>query len=155
MPRLSVERLNELAAAALQRAGAAVDERAMARLRAKVARLRAFQRAIARAFVWPAARAAALPDDMALCRCENVRVGEVRAAILAAQVPPEVNRLKAITRCGMGRCQGRFCGPALQEVVAAQAGRPVVEAGRLRAQAPVKPIALDIVAPEPPAGAAP
>jgi len=137
------------ALAALKDAGTAVDERRMERLRANVARLRAFQRGIARAFVWPAARAATLPDDTVLCRCENVSVGEVRAAVASGQIPPEVNRAKAITRCGMGRCQGRFCGPALQEVVAAQAAVSVAEVGRLRGQAPVKPIALNVAGREP------
>ena len=137
------------ALAALKDAGTAVDERRMERLRANVARLRAFQRGIARAFVWPAARAATLPDDTVLCRCENVSVGEVRTAVASGQIPPEVNRVKAITRCGMGRCQGRFCGPALQEVVAAQAAVSVAEVGRLRGQAPVKPIALNVAGHEP------
>jgi len=56
--------------------------------------------------------------------------------------PVEVNRVKAMTRCGMGRCQGRVCGPALHEIVAAMAGCDGAAAGRLRGQAPVKPIAL-------------
>jgi hypothetical protein len=42
----------------------------------------------------------------------------------------------------MGRCQGRVCGPALQEIVAAATARDGAAAGRLRGQAPVKPIAL-------------
>jgi hypothetical protein len=71
-----------------------------------------------------------------------VTVGEVRASLDADLIPPELNRVKAITRCGMGRCQGRMCGPALQEVVAAHAARPVAQVGRLRGQAPVKPVAL-------------
>ena len=134
----------ELAAlAALQDMGQPVDARRLARLRAKVARLRAVQRSLARAFAWPAACAAALPDDCVLCRCENVTAGEARAALASGRIPPEVNRVKAITRCGMGRCQGRFCGPALQEVVAAQANVDIATVGRLRAQAPIKPIQLD------------
>ena len=57
---------------------------------------------------------------------------------------PFVNRVKAVTRCGMGRCQGRVCGPALQEVVASHAGIPPEAAGRLRVQAPIKPLALSV-----------
>jgi len=56
--------------------------------------------------------------------------------------PVEVNRVKAMTRCGMGRCQGRVCGPTLQEIVAAGTEQGGEAAGRLRGQAPVKPIAL-------------
>lgn len=128
--------------AALKDMGCAVDEAALAALRRKVARLRAFQRGIAKAFAWPVSRFAALPDACMICRCENVTAGDIRGAVASGQVPPEANRVKAITRCGMGRCQGRFCGPAMAEIVAAASGLPVAEVGRLRGQAPVKPIAL-------------
>ncbi|WID98958.1 NAD(P)/FAD-dependent oxidoreductase [Bosea vestrisii] len=112
------------------------------RLARQVERLRAFQRGLARAFAWPAAQIAALPDSVMLCRCENVRIGEVRTVMAKELGPIEVNRVKAMTRCGMGRCQGRVCGPALQEIVAAKAGCDGAAVGRLRGQAPIKPIAL-------------
>jgi NADPH-dependent 2,4-dienoyl-CoA reductase/sulfur reductase-like enzyme len=118
------------------------DIAAVRRLARTVERLRAFQRGLARAFAWPSAQIAALPDSVMLCRCENVTVGEVRTAMSRELGPIEVNRVKAMTRCGMGRCQGRVCGPALQEIVAAKAGGDGASAGRLRGQAPVKPIAL-------------
>ncbi|MGX1787151.1 FAD-dependent oxidoreductase [Bosea sp. NPDC055332] len=118
------------------------DIDAARRLARKVERLRAFQRGLARAFAWPVAQIAALPDSVTLCRCENVTVGEVRIAMSTELGPLEVNRVKAMTRCGMGRCQGRVCGPALQEIVAAKIGGDGAAAGRLRGQAPVKPIAL-------------
>lgn len=117
------------------------------RLSRRVARLRTFQRGLARAFAWPSAQIAALPDSVMLCRCENVTVGEVRTAMSRELGPVEVNRVKAMTRCGMGRCQGRVCGPALQELVAARMGGDGAAAGRLRGQAPVKPIALAAAGP--------
>jgi len=122
--------------------GRAQDIDAIRPLARRVARLRDFQRGLARAFVWPKEQIAALPDAVTLCRCENVTVGGVRAAMAKALGPVEVNRVKAMTRCGMGRCQGRVCGPALQEIVAAGTGQGGEGAGRLRGQAPVKPIAL-------------
>lgn len=45
------------------------------------------------------------PADEFLCRCEDVRVGEVRAQ-------SSWRDAKLQTRCGMGECQGRTCGPA-------------------------------------------
>lgn len=122
--------------------GRAQDIEATRGLARQVQRLRGFQRGLARAFAWPKTQIAALPDAVMLCRCENVTVGEVRAAMAKELGPVEVNRVKAMTRCGMGRCQGRVCGPALQEIVAARAGGDGAAAGRLRGQAPVKPIAL-------------
>jgi NADPH-dependent 2,4-dienoyl-CoA reductase/sulfur reductase-like enzyme len=118
------------------------DVAAIRPLARRVARLRNFQRGLARAFAWPVAQIRAQPDETMLCRCENVTIGEVRQAMARALGPVEVNRVKAMTRCGMGRCQGRVCGPALQEIVAGISGLDGASAGRLRGQAPVKPIAL-------------
>jgi len=42
-----------------------------------------------------------------LCRCEDVTVGEVQTFVRGRDA-----RLHA--RCGMGRCQGRTCGPAAE-----------------------------------------
>ncbi|MFS8981112.1 FAD/NAD(P)-binding oxidoreductase, partial [Cupriavidus necator] len=55
----------------------------------------------------------------------------------------EVNRAKAFSRVGMGRCQGRFCGHAAAEIVAHSCGIPVEQVGRLRSQAPVKPLMMN------------
>jgi hypothetical protein len=54
----------------------------------------------------------------------------------------EVNRLKALTRVGMGRCQGRMCGDAARLLLADETGLPRDAVGRLRAQAPIKPVPL-------------
>jgi hypothetical protein len=86
-----------------------------------------------------------MADDTILCRCEAITAGELRAAAAeeAATGPaPEVNRAKAFTRIGMGRCQGRVCGPAGAEVLAATLGCGTAAVGRLRGQPPVKPIPM-------------
>jgi len=113
-----------------------------ARARRALSRLRRFQRGLARAFAWPAAEAAHISDYTMLCRCEAVTAGELRRVMTADLPPQEVNRVKALTRCGMGRCQGRFCGLAASEFAAATLSRPLGEIGYLRAQAPVKPLAI-------------
>jgi hypothetical protein len=60
-----------------------------------------------------------------------------------------MNRAKAITRIGMGRCQGRVCGAAAAEVLAAQLGTDTASIGRLRGQAPVKPLPMTAAMEEP------
>lgn len=114
----------------------------LAALRRSVGRLRRFQRVMAGAFRWPHEAAQTLPDNTVVCRCERVTAGEIRQAISKEAGPIEVNRVKAITRCGMGRCQGRYCAQTLQELTACTSGLPVAQVGRLRAQAPVRPIPL-------------
>ncbi len=127
------------ALAALADLGLPADRSAIARLRATLETMDRFRRGLAQAFPWPAEAAAALADDTVLCRCEAVTVGELRQAV-AAKGAPEVNRAKAFSRVGMGRCQGRYCGHAAAELLAAAAGVPLEQAGRLRGQAPVKPL---------------
>jgi NADPH-dependent 2,4-dienoyl-CoA reductase/sulfur reductase-like enzyme len=125
------------------------------RLRRQVTRLRRFQRGLARAFAWPADALRTLDDGVMVCRCEGVSAGELRASIRAGFGPTEVNRLKAITRCGMGRCQGRFCGLAAAELTAQTLGVSLEAVGRLRVQPPVKPLPLAITPAKTAPGAAP
>ncbi|CAN7405490.1 FAD-dependent oxidoreductase [Mesorhizobium sp. LjRoot246] len=103
----------------------------------KLARLERFARGLACAFPWPAEIVRALPDEAIVCRCENVTAGAVRQG--ADFGGGEANRLKALSRVGMGRCQGRYCQLAAVELAAAQAGCAPDAIGRFRGQAPVRP----------------
>jgi NADPH-dependent 2,4-dienoyl-CoA reductase/sulfur reductase-like enzyme len=114
-------------------------------------RLRAearFRAALERAFPFPAPLAAGMADTTILCRCEAVTAGEFRAALrdtAPTGAAREVNRAKAFSRVGMGRCQGRVCGPAAAEILAAEQGCDIEQAGRLRGQPPVKPLPMPLV----------
>ncbi|HJU20145.1 MAG TPA: (2Fe-2S)-binding protein, partial [Stellaceae bacterium] len=92
------------------------------------------------------ARAVLAPreDGTIACRCEEVTVGEIRrAARLGAPGP---NQLKAFTRCGMGPCQGRVCGPIVAALLAETQGKPIAEIGAFRPRAPWKPITVGALA---------
>lgn len=110
-----------------------------------VARWSRVQAGLRRAFALPADFAAQAPDDVLLCRCEQVRAGDYRgiAGLMGAR---EVNRAKAYSRVGMGRCQGRLCGHAAAEILAGALGVSLDSVGRLRGQAPVKPVTVGAVA---------
>lgn len=103
----------------------------------KLARLERFARGLALAFPWPFEMVRALPDDAIVCRCENITAGAVREG--AGFGGGEANRVKSLSRAGMGRCQGRYCQLAAAELVAAQAGCVLDAVGRFRGQAPVRP----------------
>lgn len=124
------------------RTGVTENTAEVRRLRKSVMRLRRFQLHMAGAFPWPHKTVAELPDDTIVCRCERICAGAIRDAVRKVAGPVEVNRVKAITRCGMGLCQGRYCGQTLQELTAATCQRPAADVGRLRAQAPVRPIPI-------------
>jgi hydrogen cyanide synthase HcnB len=127
------------ALALLHDAGIAVDATRAGMLEQRLARIAAFRQGLERAFPFPAAWAAEAPDRLLVCRCEEVSAGDLRQAVRDTGAR-ELNRLKALTRVGMGRCQGRTCGVAAAEILAHATGLPIEAVGRLRAQAPVKPL---------------
>jgi NADPH-dependent 2,4-dienoyl-CoA reductase/sulfur reductase-like enzyme len=127
------------ACAALRDLGIAVEDAEMNALRARLAPMARFRKGLDVAFPWPARFAAALPDDAIVCRCECITAGELRA-VARDKGAPELNRAKAFSRLGMGRCQGRMCGPAGAEILADALAVPLPEVGRLHGQAPVKPL---------------
>ena len=131
------------ALAVLKDVGLPVDEGQLQRLRADQARMDRFRQGLVQAFPWPAEQAAQLPDDAIVCRCETITAGELRRTVgeLGAR---EANRAKALCRVGMGRCQGRYCGHAGAEIIAHAAGVPLEQVGRLRGQAPVKPLSIAV-----------
>jgi NADPH-dependent 2,4-dienoyl-CoA reductase/sulfur reductase-like enzyme len=131
------------ALAALGDLGLPVDKGEMASLRGDVGTYAKFARGLAKAFPWPSEQASQLPDDAVLCRCEGVTAGDLRS-VMRETGAQEANRAKAFSRVGMGRCQGRYCGLAAAELIAAEAGVPVEQVGRLRGQAPVKPLTIAI-----------
>ncbi|WP_426138945.1 FAD-dependent oxidoreductase [Pseudomonas sp. DWP3-1-2] len=100
-----------------------------------------FRLGLAEAFPWPAEQAKTLPDTAIVCRCEMISAGELRRTV-SEKGACEVNRAKAFSRVGMGRCQGRYCSQAGAEVIAAAAGVSVQQVGRQRGQAPVKPLSM-------------
>jgi len=131
------------ALAALQDLGRPVADAEVAALRRQLAGWDRFAQGLREAFPWPAEQAAALPDDAIVCRCESIAAGELRRVVREAGAC-EANRAKAFSRVGMGRCQGRYCGHAGAEVIAAAANIPLEQVGRLRGQAPVKPLPVAI-----------
>ena len=118
----------------------AIDRAHQARLRAKLRRVMRFRNALERALPVPFHLARTLPDETVICRCEAITAGDIREG--RALSPAEMNRAKAFTRVGMGRCQGRVCGLAAAQILADARGCTVEEVGRLRGQAPVKPLSI-------------
>ncbi|VXC96631.1 FAD/NAD(P)-binding oxidoreductase [Burkholderia sp. 8Y] len=140
----AAERAGRLSAlAALKDAGIAhvAQQADTAKLRAQLHRYTRFAAGLRAAFPWPARFAGALPDETVVCRCESITAGELRR-VVNEMGAKEANRAKAFSRVGMGRCQGRFCAHAGAEVIAAEARVPLEAVGRLRGQAPVKPLPM-------------
>jgi thioredoxin reductase len=113
--------------------------------RKRLARHRRFQAALWRVFAAPRPGVSLADDATLICRCEEVTKGEIIAVM--ADGDPAIGEVKRRTRCGMGRCQGRYCAPVLAEWLAETQGRPLDDRALFAPRAPVKPIAIaDIVA---------
>jgi len=121
------------------------QERA-SRLERSLSRTHRFRRGLERAFPFPPTWAEQASDSLVVCRCEAVTAGELRTTAVVTGTN-DINRLKALTRVGMGRCQGRMCGVAACEILAQCTGQPLQSIGRLRGQAPVKPIPFSVASP--------
>lgn len=133
----AARRLGRSIPAELDREGAAA--------RARLAKHRQFQKALWRFFDAPRPGLALAEDATLICRCEEVTKGEIAAVM--ADGAPAIGEVKRRTRCGMGRCQGRYCAPVLAEWLAEAQGRPLDDRALFAPRAPVKPIAIaDIVA---------
>lgn len=79
-----------------------------------------------------------------VCRCEEVCLGEVRAALDAGA--RDLQAVKLLTRLGMGPCQGRNCAPAMGPYVCRATGRTPEQVGRINPRPPVKPVTLGALA---------
>lgn len=57
-----------------------------------------------------------------ICRCETVTEGEIIECLRQPIPPASINGVKRRVGAGMGRCQGGFCGPRVQEIMARELG---------------------------------
>jgi hypothetical protein len=72
------------------------------------------------------------PPDTVVCRCEDVRAGDLDPAWTTREA-------KLQTRAGMGPCQGRICGAALARLHGREPPVP---------RSPLVPVPLSTLVPE-------
>jgi pyruvate/2-oxoglutarate dehydrogenase complex dihydrolipoamide dehydrogenase (E3) component/bacterioferritin-associated ferredoxin len=93
---------------------------------------------------WALAATAAEQDAplsrAALCRCEQVTVGEVRQAI--AEGARTIDDIKRRTRAGMGLCQGIFCTQAMMLLLHAQQHLALADIPPMTERPPARPLPL-------------
>lgn len=77
-------------------------------------------------------------DDMIVCRCEEVTVGEIKEAIRQGAI--DVTGVKRRTRAGMGLCQGRTCEKLVQAILRQELCGEPEEIGSSSPRPPVRPI---------------
>jgi NAD(P)H-nitrite reductase large subunit len=105
---------------------------------------RAFSARLSALYPLRAGWSSGLEPSTVFCRCEQVLWEAVESAI--ARGATTAREVRSLTRCGMGYCQGRTCGPALQMAISALAGRPFDEVGDLHKRPVAVPVFLGRVA---------
>lgn len=81
-----------------------------------------------------------------ICPCHDVTVGDVEDAIAHGHTDPET--IKRATAVYMGACQGKFCSPLVQALLAERGIEPAGEQRRPAARLPIVPVTLgSLVAP--------
>ena len=83
-------------------------------------------------------------DTTLVCRCESVSLQELRGSLADGYLT--AGAVKRLTRAGMGKCQGRYCGPSVLALAAESSGIPPDEFSGFAPQAPIRPVAISEVA---------
>ncbi len=107
----------------------------------------AFQSALWRVFAAPDPGLSLANSETLVCRCESVTLHTLREAI-AQHGLADAGMLKRLTRAGMGRCQGRYCGVSLDRLL--HHGEAAEERRLLAPQVPLRPVAAQALAMEAP-----
>jgi D-hydroxyproline dehydrogenase subunit alpha len=132
----AARRLGRLDEAAFQAAARAAAPR--------IRRARDFAALLARVYPLGGGWLDRLEPDTVVCRCEDVTWAELTGALSAG--PADLRAIKGLTRCGMGYCQGRVCGPVVQYAAARLTGRPLADVGDLHTRHLVTPVPLSRLA---------
>jgi NADPH-dependent 2,4-dienoyl-CoA reductase/sulfur reductase-like enzyme len=91
---------------------------------------------------------ASMTQETILCRCESIRRDEFERQLRDNPHVASSDAAKLLTRVGMGACQGRMCGDNAVRTLTLMRGLTAADVGPFQAQAPVKPVLLDVLARE-------
>ena len=103
-----------------------------------------FQKILWQIFKSPNLISTLAEDKSVICRCLNVTKTE-----LFSELTSEVHSagsIKRITRAGMGKCQGRYCSPVIQELLALHNSEAANEYSGFAPQVPIKPTPIGVMA---------
>lgn len=81
-----------------------------------------------------------MKDDIIICRCEEVKLGEIKKAILEGAIT--VEDVKRRTRAGMGLCQGKSCGMIIARLISQYSGQSIENILPATFRPPVRAIKL-------------
>ncbi len=113
---------------------------AIKQLISKLEKERAFQRMYTDLFAPGPGLFELAKEDTLICRCEGVTLEKVRRAL--ALGANSVTEIKALTRLGMGECQGRMCGLYMNYLVSSWTSKTPAEVGLNPTRPPIFPLPI-------------
>ncbi|MGH6929033.1 MAG: (2Fe-2S)-binding protein, partial [Dongiaceae bacterium] len=132
------------AARSLGFAPIAGQQQAVAKARRQLRRHRRFQSGLWELFRAPRLLMELAGPETVICRCEELTLAEIESGF--DEGARSIGAVKRATRAGMGRCQGRYCGPVLAALAASRQAQPLDEGAHWAPRPPVKPMRIsDIV----------
>jgi len=87
-----------------------------------------------------------IPEETIICRCEDVRMADIRKALADGFATP--GALRRACRCGLGNCQGRICGPIIRDILEAETKSGPGRIGTPSVRPPIKAVRLGALAGE-------
>jgi NADPH-dependent 2,4-dienoyl-CoA reductase/sulfur reductase-like enzyme len=85
-------------------------------------------------------------ENTIICRCEGITMSQLDGAVRGGAT--SLREVKALTRCGMGECQGRVCGQQVSHTIARITGKTPADIGLYTPRPPVFPIPVGVLASE-------
>ncbi len=83
--------------------------------------------------------------ETTICRCESIKKEKIDRAI---DTTSDVSVVKALTRAGMGLCQGRNCQRQIASLISQRHGVDIADVPLATPRFPVKPVSLGSIADE-------
>lgn len=112
--------------------------------RRNLARNLRFQNSLNRVFAAPVLTIELATPETTVCRCESLSLETVARGV--DELTSSAGASKRVSRVGMGKCQGRYCGPVVVALSAERSGNPVDERSGFAPQVPFKPTPISVIA---------
>ncbi|MDB5523959.1 MAG: hypothetical protein JWM58_1722 [Rhizobium sp.] len=116
----------------------------IAKASADLARHRRFQSVLWQLYAFSGYHASLADRETLVCRCEEVSFGQIEDAL--SEDLTMIGAVKRQTRVGMGRCQGRYCAPVLDTLMAARLGYERDEYSGFAPRVPIRPVRIEDLA---------
>jgi NADPH-dependent 2,4-dienoyl-CoA reductase/sulfur reductase-like enzyme len=103
-----------------------------------------FQKVLWKIFDAPIITDELAEEETVVCRCLSISYSQIKSGI--SEDTLSAGASKRISRVGMGRCQGRYCSPVIQKLIAENSGLDINERSGFAPQMPIKPVEIGVIA---------